>query len=125
MQKSDYKGSNPHGCAVQVILSGKLLDIFQEINKKTMDLYDKYGIQEPPEKGSKMDSSKKISFFVDFLEMYDAGSNANKGLEVELKYSLNRRFNNGLKHAMDTFAPNELRTLYSRLAHKKIGDFNR
>ena len=119
MQKSSNK------CAVPVVLSGKSLETFQDMNKKTMALYDKYGIQEPPEKGSKMDSRKKIDFFVEFLDMYDAGSNANKGLNTGLKQLLNRRFNNGIKHASDTFAPNELKALYGKLAQQKIGDFNR
>lgn len=122
-QQNPNMESNP---TVSVELSGKSLEVFQELNLKTMHIYEKYGIEDVPGKGSKMDSQKKIDFFIELLQFYDAGSHRNQGkYDQNLKYFMNRRYNNSMKHAAETFEKAELNKLYAIMAEKKIGDANR
>jgi hypothetical protein len=72
-----------------------------------------------------MNVKKKLAFFVEYLELYDADSPGNKDkYNQNAKYFLNRRYN-GLKHAMGTLPRSQLQRLFSTMTEKKIGDCNR
>ena len=68
-----------------------------------------------------MDSEKKIAFFLELLELYDAGNEENKEKPLEVKYFFSRRYNNTFKHAMDTFRA----LLYNKMEEKKFGNYYR
>ena len=118
-------GLNPHGCAVPVQLADETLSIFMEINQKTLKLYEKYGVEDVPGKNSTMNSKKKIDFFIEFLTLYDSGSEKNKNLPDQVKFILNRRYNNSLKHATETFEAKEAKKLQEKMFINRIGDSNR
>jgi hypothetical protein len=118
-------GANPHGCAGPILLTGDEMPIFMEINQETLKLYQKYGVEDVPGKNSSMNSNKKIQFFLEYLTMYDSGSEKNKNFSDQLKFFLNRRFNNSLQHATDTFEKKELKKLHEQMHLNRVGDLNR
>ena len=122
----DFVPSDPNGAGgVAVQLTGESMTAFMDLNEKSSKVYEKYGIEEPPGKNSTMNSRKKIDFFIDFLQLNDSGSNENKQIPNELKYLLNRRFNNTLRHASETLEAKELKKLYEKMSINRVGDFNR
>lgn len=96
-------------------------DDFLAINQRTRAVYIRHGINDPPAKGSTMDSNKKLAFFLDMLREHDTSDEANRTLPLPTKLLLNRRYNNTYRHAVDTFTPRELERLHALMQSQHIG----
>jgi MYND finger len=54
------------------------LDDFMRVNEMALQIYQQYGVMEPPSKGSDMPTETKVALFVALLQNYDSGSDTNK-----------------------------------------------
>ncbi|EEY63884.1 uncharacterized protein PITG_02383 [Phytophthora infestans T30-4] len=93
--------------------------------QKHLDVYTKYGVEEPPGRKSKMNVDKKSAFFLDFLKVHDSSSPENKNAPLPEKLFLNRRYNNAYSHAMKTLTFLELDRLNALMQKHHIGTANR
>jgi hypothetical protein len=95
------------------------------LNGRALDVYRKHGVEEPPERGSKMDATKKLDFFLEVLEVHDTSSPENKNLPLAEKMFLNRRYNNTYRHAVNTFTEEEFTQLNALMRLHHVGETNR
>ncbi|KAG7379321.1 hypothetical protein PHYBOEH_012000 [Phytophthora boehmeriae] len=100
-------------------------DALLRLNARTLAVYQKHGVDEPPGRGSSMDVTKKLEFFLDVLREHDSSSPENKGLPLAEKLFLNRRFNNTYRHALTTVKPNEIDQLCGMMRIHHVGASNR
>ncbi|KAF4034153.1 MYND finger [Phytophthora infestans] len=100
-------------------------DAFFRLNRLSLDVYTKYGVEEPPGRKSKMNVDKKSAFFLDFLKVHDSSSPENKNAPLPEKLFLNRRYNNAYSHAMKTLTFLELDRLNALMQKHHIGTANR
>ncbi|KAG6947479.1 hypothetical protein JG687_00016079 [Phytophthora cactorum] len=95
------------------------------LNRLSLDVYEKHGVNELPGRGSKMNVDKKLAFFLDVLKVHDSSSPENKGLPLPDKLFLNHRYNNACSHAVKTFTPSELNQLNALMRMHQVGKANR
>ncbi|RLN55259.1 hypothetical protein BBJ29_009052 [Phytophthora kernoviae] len=86
-------------------------DALLRLNARTLEVYRKHGVEEPPKRGSSMDVRKKLEFFLDVLREHDTSSLENRDLPLGEKLFLNCRYNNSYRYALETFTPNEINQL--------------
>ncbi|KAE9330653.1 hypothetical protein PF008_g15681 [Phytophthora fragariae] len=96
----------------------------KQINRRTLDVYDKYGVKEPPGRGSTMDVDKKLDFFLEMLKVHDLSSPENKDLTQSEKMLMNCCFNNTYRHAAGTFTASEFDTLKALMHAHQVGVSN-
>ncbi|EGZ30420.1 hypothetical protein PHYSODRAFT_470591 [Phytophthora sojae] len=85
--------------------------VLMRLNARGLAVYDKYGVNEPPERGSDMNVDKKLAFFLEMLKVHDASSPENRGLPLPEKLFLTCRYNNTYRHAAETFTASEIAQL--------------
>ncbi|RLN92281.1 hypothetical protein BBJ28_00021419, partial [Nothophytophthora sp. Chile5] len=100
-------------------------DELSRLNRRTMAVYQKHGVNLPPGRGSSMDVGKKLAFFLDVLREHDTSSPENKSLSLPEKLFLNRRYNNTYRHALETFPPREITQLNAMMHASHVGAANR
>lgn len=101
-------------------MDGDTLAALRPYNEAHSALYTKYGIVEPPTRGSTMPVNAKIEFFLEYLELYDSSSAKNATAPLPVKLFLNRRYNNTYKHALEHFTRAELARLDAQMRARKI-----
>ncbi|OWZ21579.1 hypothetical protein PHMEG_0003844 [Phytophthora megakarya] len=100
-------------------------EVLMNFNRRSLDVYEKHGVKEPPGRGSKMDVDKKLAFFLDVLKVHDSSAPENKDLPPAGKMFLNRRYNNAYRHAADTFTASEIAQLNALMRSNHVGVSNR
>jgi hypothetical protein len=108
--------------SVATALNSEQLEVILRINREADQIYQDYGVEEPPGKHSKMPTKAKVAFFVTLLQHYDSGSDKNIGLPLPVRLFQNRRYNNVYKHAAENFKGRELMMLTKEMQRLKIGD---
>lgn len=93
----------------------------KQINRRSLDVYGKYGVKELPGRGSTMDVDKKLDFFLEMLKVHDLSSPKNKDLNQSAKMLMNCRFNNTYRHAAGTFTASEFDTLKALMRAHQVG----
>lgn len=98
-------------------------------NNTTVAVWKKHGVTgAPPDANTSMSTQALVMFFSDMLEACDAGSPANKDVELSLRLFMNRRYNNTYTHLINNFGSHPghiVDRVHMQCTERKIGDFGR
>jgi hypothetical protein len=86
-------------------------------------VYEKFSLVDPPGPDCSLSPDRLAEFFAEMLQLYDSGSEANKGLPHSIRMLLNRHYNNTYVHLRNTFPGGEIiERVHSLCRLRSIGD---
>lgn len=97
------------------------IDLLKDLTLQQAAIYSKYGVEEPPDRNSQMDTQKKIGFFLECLKLNDSSDEGKKSIPMPLRMFMNRRYNNAYSHAVQHFRSEELQMLHRIMFEQQIG----